>query len=1796
MAAGKLARGWRRNRAALPKTRRRMFELLEGRTLLAAGEWLVKLDHVPGNTRGDQLWYIQGLFHKAGLDADGIVAREHAGVDGVVIVQTDPDATEEAVKSQLQVLPDFKSIEPWDDADPPADRGIYVPDSPFEEFAESSESKDADVAAGLALQAGDLNFDGSVDIADLQPLMTVLRDLGGFAAEKNLTDDQLRAVADMNKDGRVDNADVIGLVTVIATKNASSDISAGDDGDKGGGVVGPAVVTSLSGFDGINSTQTSILSPPDSDGAVGPNSFIEAVNVSLAIYNKTTGGTLPGGSITPFSTFFSSLGTSGVTFSDPIVVYNDVTQRFAVGILDFHVVNNAVTDSRLDFAISKTSNPTLSASDWNFFRYNTNDGVGASLDFSDYPKIGYNADGYVVSFNMFPSGFDHVSVLGIANNGTSTGMRVMPGGFTNFTLAPASEHSAAPGAPMWFVGDGHSGGGGSTINVVRLDNPFSPAAVVSTSFSINVASYLSAPNSRQPGGSLGDSTTLGTRFYFSGLRTVGGVTYLASAHAVGNGTGVEARFYEFNVTSGTPALLQQGTVNPNPATTDTYFPEMDIAPDGTLGMNYSESGTSEYMSMYFTGQRPAVDALGTMETPKLAKTNPVVLNAFGRAGDYSFTSVDPADGSFWAVNEYAGSFASPNWATWIQHFTLGALVVANTTPAANSIVSTPPTTFAITFSDPIDAATLDAGDLTVNSIPADAVALSADGKTATFTYNTSPVNAQGQQSMALAAGAVTKLGDPTTTLFAYGANFRYDVVILQVTSTSPSASSVFTLPGPFTLDVNFNESVDPASVTAGSLGLVGISGAAVTGAVVLPGNMTARFTLSGITAEGTLTASIAAAGVTDAFGNPIVPFLANFIVDVATTPFPVPLNPVAPAGSLIYDPTASGIIGTAGDSDTFTLPVDPGQSITVLVTPTTSGLRPSVALLDPFSGTLAIATAGAAGQNALIQSVPATAPGGGNYRIVVSGSGGTTGGYTVQVILNAMLENEGNLVGASDNSVANAQLIDSSFIRLSSGSTPSRGAILGQTDNATFTATAVGFSFENIASSGTTITGLTGQDEASVSIPIGFNFPFFGTTNTSVFVSSNGLLTFGAANTAFLNADLTSDPTQAAIAPFWDDLLVSGGANSTVRYQVLGSGTNQHLTIQWNQVSFFSGGTSGDTLTFEAQLYVDGRIQFNYLDLTSGTASGNNGASATAGIKAAGTQGTNRLLLAFNNGPNSFVGASKSTLLTPPAGTADYYRVSLSAGDKVTIAVASLGSGNVSIDLRDTSNGLLATGVAGPTNLSKIISNYAAPAPTSYYVRVTGDLNIPYSLVITRNAGFDTEANDSFAAAQSIDNSGAGALGSISSLTGSSTTINFTELSARPADGVSINGVTFGFTIGGISSTDATFGGAGPGATLYTTPPQLEGNAAGVLSMSFATPTLTLSFPVVLSTTGTVVNAATIQLFDAANNLISTTSLTTSVPPGFSFTEGLFTYGGLTPVKQAKVSFNSAAGRFVLDNIAFGTAVTPDNDWYSLTVAAGSAIGLATTTPADGSGEFVNTLAPKIEVYNPLGVLAASGTVGPDGRNETLAYIAPSAGVYRIHVSGKNSTRGEYFLNSQVTPLSTVQTVTIDDGTAQRSRVRSITLVFNGVITAAPSSAFQITRTEDGAIIPVIASSLTPLSGGRTQVTLTFDGTLDAGSLADGRYTLVIDGSQIVDSFGRQLDAGGTGTAGSAKNVSFFRFFSDSNGDGHVDAADFTAFASAYQSENALGANSIYDVDGDGAFTQADLDAFTKNFTIRVLN
>src|SRR5262249_27018309 len=115
--------------------------------------------------------------------------------------------------------------------------------------------------------------------------------------------------------------------------------------------------------------------------------------------------------------------------------------------------------------------------------------------------------------------------------------------------------------------------------------------------------------------------------------------------------------------------------------------------------------------------------------------------------------------------------------------------------------------------------------------------------------------------------------------------------------------------------------------------------------------------------------------------------------------------------------------------------------------------------------------------------------------------------------------------------------------------------------------------------------------------------------------------------------------------------------------------------------------------------------------------------------------------------------------LSTPASWNDYYAFSVGAGDVVSVALKHLTGSGANVFVENAST-MLASGVAGATNYERGISNLALSTPGTYYVRVSGGGAVTYSLVVTRNAAFDTEANNTFATPQNLDGN-QGALGSV---------------------------------------------------------------------------------------------------------------------------------------------------------------------------------------------------------------------------------------------------------------------------------------------------------------------------------------------------------------------------------------------------------------------------------------------------
>jgi hypothetical protein len=172
--------------------------------------------------------------------------------------------------------------------------------------------------------------------------------------------------------------------------------------------------------------------------------------------------------------------------------------------------------------------------------------------------------------------------------------------------------------------------------------------------------------------------------------------------------------------------------------------------------------------------------------------------------------------------------------------------------------------------------------------------------------------------------------------------------------------------------------------------------------------------------------------------------------------------------------------------------------------------------------------------------------------------------------------------------------------------------------------------------------------------------------------------------------------------------------------------------------------------------------------------------------------------------------------------------------------------------------------------------------------------------------------------------------------------------------------------------------------------------------------------------------------------------------------------------------------------------------------------------------------------------------------------------------------------------LPAVQSVVVNDGSAQRSMVNSLTVTFSTVVHLDPG-AFELVRQEGGVIQLDVSESVVD---GHSVDTLTLTGAgIVGGSLADGHYTLTIHGGLVHDGFGQALDGAGTGVAGTDRTDTFFRLFGDSDGAGHVGLEDLRSFISALgKRAGDPGYLWYFDYDGDGWVDVGDLLQLLRRF------
>lgn len=439
--------------------------------------------------------------------------------------------------------------------------------------------------------------------------------------------------------------------------------------------------TLLQSFEGVPNIQQ--VSPPDPVGDVGPNHYVEMVNLSFAIYNKF-GTKLYGPA--DLGTLWQGFEVPHCSDSagDPIVLHDQFADRWIL--TQFTSLGPEYWNC---IAVSQTSDPLGP-----YFRY----AVPTGLNFPDYPKYGVWPDGlyistrefapddsfagngaYVVNRDQLYAGDPNAAVVSFLNPPGATpylqGDGLLPTDLDGSTPPPA-------GAPNYFVGSMDDGGPygapADALNVFEFHVDWvNPAASTFTfTGSLPVAPFDSiypcrGNNSRaclpQP-----DTKNLIDVLSYR-QRPIWRLAYrnFGTHQAMVTNQSVEAapkqagtRWYELRNTGGGWGVHQQGTY----ALADRvhrWMGSIAMDADGNMALGYSVTSNQVYPGVRFTGRLAGAPA-GSMqaEASMIAGTGSQLVS--NRWGDYTSMNVDPVDDcTFWYVNQYYRTSSNNGWQTRI---------------------------------------------------------------------------------------------------------------------------------------------------------------------------------------------------------------------------------------------------------------------------------------------------------------------------------------------------------------------------------------------------------------------------------------------------------------------------------------------------------------------------------------------------------------------------------------------------------------------------------------------------------------------------------------------------------------------------------------------------------------------------------------------------------------------------------------------------------------------------------------------------------------------------------------------------------------------------------------------------------------------------------------------------------------------------------------------------------------------------------------------------------------------------
>jgi hypothetical protein len=433
----------------------------------------------------------------------------------------------------------------------------------------------------------------------------------------------------------------------------------------------------LGSFAGMNLSANGGGWPPDTTGDVGLEYYVQAVNTSLAVFQKSDGALV---SATTFDDFFGGTGITGTPCDDenngdPIVLFDPYDERWFV--LDFAWDSSETDGSYYSVAVSKTSDPT---GEWWQYAMRADDEW-----LNDYPKAGIWPDGIYITANMYPfdGGFQGVKIWALKKpdiyNGTLDVQWVFDDSPEAFSILPSNARGGTPppaGAPNYmFSFDANEWGGVPTDRLYMWSYAVDWDNAANTTWTGPVYAetapfVLSSSGVPQQGSAWPLDSIAGRLMYPANYRNFGTHESVYLCHTVSVDGLQSTRWYETRVDAGSLAIHQQGTFAP-----DTHHRWMgSVAADrhGAVAIGYSVSSSDMYPSIRYAG-RLTLDPLNELtrgERSGVEGTGSQSSFFLTRWGDYSTMSIDPVDDeTFWYTQEYYITTGT-NWQTRIISFRL----------------------------------------------------------------------------------------------------------------------------------------------------------------------------------------------------------------------------------------------------------------------------------------------------------------------------------------------------------------------------------------------------------------------------------------------------------------------------------------------------------------------------------------------------------------------------------------------------------------------------------------------------------------------------------------------------------------------------------------------------------------------------------------------------------------------------------------------------------------------------------------------------------------------------------------------------------------------------------------------------------------------------------------------------------------------------------------------------------------------------------------------------------------------